>query len=118
MTCLKMRSKHWIVDEDGNMIMGEGRKEIFETIIRTGSLNQTAKIMKMSYRGVWGRVKATEKALNMKLVDTDRKQGSSLTREGEALLEKYSSLKKECLEKDDMVFNKIFDGDNNKEDKE
>ena len=118
MTSLRMRSKHWIVDEDGNMIMGEGRKEIFETIVRTGSLNQTAKIMKMSYRGVWGRVKATEKAMNTTLVHTDRKLGSSLTKEGEELLAKYSSLKEECLEKDDKIFDEIFQGDKDKKDQE
>jgi molybdate transport system regulatory protein len=82
MATLGLRSKHWIVDEKGNISMGEGRREIFEIIQRTGSLNQTAKIMKMSYRGVWGRIKATEKVLKKKLVYTDRKLGSSLTPEG------------------------------------
>jgi len=96
------------VDEDDHIIMGEGRQEILETIERTGSLNQTAKVMKMSYKAVWGKVKATEKALNMTIVETDRKLGSHLTKEGKELLEKYTRLKKECLKADDEIFNAIF----------
>ena len=115
MTTLGMRSKHWLVDEKGNIIMGEGRREIFENIQRTGSLNQTAKIMKMSYRGVWGRVKATEKIIKKKLVHTDRKLGSSLTREGEELLEKYRIFKKKCVAADDKIFNSMFDKDRYKD---
>ena len=53
---LRLRSRQWIVDEHGNIIMGEGRKEILETIDKTGSINQTAKIMKMSYKGVWSKI--------------------------------------------------------------
>jgi molybdate transport system regulatory protein len=106
---IKILSKHWIVDEDGNIIMGAGRKDILETIDRTGSINQTAKIMKMSYKGVWGRIKATEKALKLKIVHADRKTGSYLTEEGKELLEKYKQLKRECLEADDKIFMSVFE---------
>jgi molybdate transport system regulatory protein len=108
MAILRLKSRQWLVDEDDHIIMGEGRQEIMETIERTGSLNQTAKVMKMSYKAVWGKVKATEKALNMTLVDTDRRLGSHLTKEGKELLEKYRRLKKECLKADDEIFNSIF----------
>ena len=108
MSILRLKSRQWLVDEDDHIIMGEGRQEIMETIERTGSLNQTAKVMKMSYKAVWGKVKATEKALNMTLVDTDRRLGSHLTKEGKELLEKYRRLKKECLKADDEIFNSIF----------
>lgn len=108
MAILRLKSRQWLVDEDDHIIMGEGRQEIMETIERTGSLNQTAKVMKMSYKAVWGKVKATEKALNMTLVDTDRRLGSHLTKEGKELLEKYRRLKKDCLKADDEIFNSIF----------
>jgi molybdate transport system regulatory protein len=51
--------------------MGEGRREILENIEKTGSINQTAKIMKMSYKGVWSKIKATESYLRIRIVDTD-----------------------------------------------
>ena len=108
MGALKLLSRQWIVDEDDNIIIGEGRKEIFENIERTGSINQTAKIMKMSYKGVWSKVKVTEEYLKVRLVATDKKRGSRLTKEGKDLLEKYHQMKEKCLQADDRVFRSIF----------
>jgi molybdate transport system regulatory protein len=108
MANLKLRSRQWIVDNKGDIIIGEGRAEIFETIQRTGSINQTAKIMRMSYKGVWSKIKVTEDYLKVKLVETDKKRGSELTREGKDLLEKYNQLKERCLKADDKIFREIF----------
>jgi len=109
MAKLRLRSRQWIVDDRGDIIIGEGRAEIFETIERTGSINQTAKIMKMSYKGVWSKIKVTEDYLKVKLVETDKKRGSELTREGKELLEKYNQLKERCLKADDKIFKEIFE---------
>ncbi|MBN1833107.1 MAG: LysR family transcriptional regulator [Deltaproteobacteria bacterium] len=108
MRSLRLKSRQWVVDENGNIIIGEGRKAILENIERTGSINQTAKMMKMSYKGVWSKIKVTEGYLKARIVDTDRKQGSRLTREGKELLEKYARLKKSCVEADDQIFKMIF----------
>lgn len=88
--------------------MGEGRKEILETIDRTGSINKTAKLMKMSYKGVWSKIKVTEQYLGKDIVHADRRDGSRLTPEGKALLKKYRELKARCLEEDNRCFNNIF----------
>jgi len=108
MAKLKLRSSQWIVDEDDNAIIGKGRMEILDNIEKTGSINQTAKMMKMSYKAVWSKIKATEKHLNTVIVHTDRKEGSRLSTQGKDLLEKYRLLKKECLSADDSIFNTIF----------
>ncbi|MFO7987364.1 MAG: LysR family transcriptional regulator [Desulfatiglandaceae bacterium] len=108
MVALRLRSRQWIVDETDRIIMGEGRMEILETIEKTGSINQTAKTMKMSYKGVWGRIKATEAYLNKKIVHADRKNGTTLTVEGKTLLEKYRSLKACCLKADNSCFDQLF----------
>jgi len=112
----KLLSKQWIVDEDNNIIIGEGRSEILESVVSTGSLNQTAKLLKMSYKAVWGKIKATEKAMKARVVDTDRKLGSHLTKEGKELLMKYNQLKKECVAEDDRIFKSIFEKDSSKSD--
>ncbi|MBW2480996.1 MAG: LysR family transcriptional regulator [Deltaproteobacteria bacterium] len=108
MTKLRLKSSQWIVDEDDNAIIGKGRMEILDNIEKTGSINQTAKLMKMSYKAVWSKIKATEKHLDTVIVHTDRKEGSRLSREGKALLEKYRLLKKECMTADDDIFAGIF----------
>jgi molybdate transport system regulatory protein len=108
MTTLRLKSRHWVVDEKGNIIIGEGRQKIFENIEKTGSINRTAKLMKMSYKGVWSKIKATESSMNARLVQTNKKQGSQLTKEGKELLKKYASLKANCLMEDDKIFKGIF----------
>ena len=108
MVSLRLKSRHWIVNEKGDIIIGEGRREILENIEKTGSLNKTAKIMKMSYKGVWSKIKVTEGYLKVRIVETNRKRGSQLTKDGKDLLEKYNSLKSKCLEADDKIFRKIF----------
>lgn len=108
MATMRLKSRHWIVNEKGKIIIGEGRREILENIERTGSINQTAKIMKMSYKAVWSKIKATEAAVEMRIVDTNRKQGSHLTAEGKKLLEDYIKMQKTCLKSDDEVFGGIF----------
>lgn len=108
MRTLLLKSRQWLVDQNDNIIMGEGRKEILENIQKTGSLNKTAKIMKMSYKGVWSKIKATENYMKIKIVQSDKKRGSYLTKEGKDLLEKYSLLKKRCLQADDKIFHSIF----------
>ena len=108
MAKLRLRSSHWIVDQDGNIIIGKGRAEILANIEKTGSINQAAKVMKMSYKGVWSKIKATEKHLNQNIVYADRKEGSRLTRQGKELLEKYKQLEKKCMASDDRIFSKIF----------
>ena len=44
----------------------------------------------------------------MKIVETDRKEGTRLTREGRELLEKYQLLKEKCVEADNTIFDGIF----------
>jgi molybdate transport system regulatory protein len=108
MVKLKLKSSQWIVDEHNNAIIGKGRMEILENIEKTGSINQAAKLMRMSYKAVWSKIKATEKHLNTTIVHTDRKEGSRLSKEGKELLEKYRLLKKQCVSADDNIFSTIF----------
>lgn len=105
---LKLRSSQWIVDKNNNIIIGEGRAKILEHIDRTGSMNQAAKLMKMSYKAVWSKIKTTEKHMNTCIVHTDRKDGSRLSQEGKALLKKYKLLKAQCMSADDKIFGGIF----------
>ena len=108
MTRLQLKSSQWIVDENNNIIIGEGRAKILEHIDQTGSMNQTAKLMKMSYKAVWSKIKTTEKHMNACIVHTDRKEGSRLSKEGKELLKKYKRLKAQCMSADDKIFGCIF----------
>lgn len=105
---MKLRSSQLLVNNDGDIIMGTGRMMILESIARTGSINKTAKALKMSYKTVWSKIKTTEKNYGKPVVSADKKKGSHLTREGISLLEKYKQLNRECIKADDKIFNSIF----------
>lgn len=105
---LKLKSSQWIVDEDDNIIIGKGRMEVLENIENFGSINQTAKMMKMSHKAVWSKIKYSEKHLNTKLVYADKKDGTRLSKDGKDLLEKYRLLKKRCMTADDKIFRSLF----------
>jgi molybdate transport system regulatory protein len=86
-----IRLKIWIEDESGNVIFGEGRYRILEAIDRLHSLQAAAKELKMGYRAVWGRIKASEKRMGKPLVARDGK-GSRLTPFAEELMLQYRKL--------------------------
>ena len=105
---ITLKTRQWLEDSNGEIIMGEGRQRILELVEQTGSINQTAKLMKMSYRGVWGKIKATEMHFDKKIVITERRHGSRLTEEGKRLLNNYARLKDECQKANERIFKAIF----------
>ena len=104
----RLKSSHWIVDDENRIVMGEGRLAILDRIESTGSINQAAKSLNMSYKTAWSKIKSSEKHLKVKIVETDRRHGTCLTREGKAFLEQYRNLKKACVAADDRAFKRIF----------
>jgi molybdate transport system regulatory protein len=48
---LQVKSKVWLEDRDGRIIVGPGRMRILIPIEKCGFLNAAAKELKMSYRG-------------------------------------------------------------------
>jgi len=72
----------------------EGRRMLLEAVDRLGSLNAAAKELGMSYRAAWGKIKATEEALGLKLLDvtTGGKGGggAKLTHEARKLVTSYN----------------------------
>ncbi len=105
---MKLRSSQLLVTDDGKIIMGNGRMAILESIDQTGSINQTSKDLKMSYKTVWSKIKSTEKNFGKPVVLADRKKGTELTKEGRRLLEQYRELKKHCIRSDDAIFETLF----------
>jgi molybdopterin-guanine dinucleotide biosynthesis protein B len=107
---LKLRSSHRIVDARNRIIMAEGRMALLEAIVSTGSINQAAKQMGMSYKSAWSKVRSTEAHFDTKIVDSHRAHGTRLTSAGEALLAKYKRMKQQCLAADDAIFDRHFNG--------
>lgn len=100
-----IRSKVWIEDNNGNVIFGDGRYRILEMIDKHRSLQGAAKELKMSYRALWGRIKASEKRIGQPLVEREGR-GSCLTPFGRELMSRFMEVKQNILDVSDTVYEK------------
>ena len=107
---LHIRSKIWIEDESGNVVFGLGRLRILDAINRLGSIQGAAKELKMGYRAVWGRIKATEERLNRPLlvrnIGGSAGGGSQLTPFALTLVERFRQLQRRVVSESDAEFEK------------
>lgn len=89
---MNVKCKIWF-EKNGGVAFAEGRRMLLEAIDRLGSLNAAAKELGMSYRAAWGKIKATEKALGIKLLEvtTGGKGGggATLTPDARELIRKF-----------------------------
>jgi molybdate transport system regulatory protein len=86
----------WLETGRGESAFGKGRMIILDAIDAHGSLSAAATALGMSYRGLWARLRRSERRLGFPLVVSHpgcgRDSGSTLTPEGRALLERYREL--------------------------
>jgi molybdate transport system regulatory protein len=73
----------------------------------TGSLQAAAKELKMSYRAVWMRIRASEKRIGRELVVRDGK-GSRLTPFAENLMKQYKRLLAILEKESDEVYQQLM----------
>jgi molybdate transport system regulatory protein len=92
---VEIKHKLWL-ERDGRVIFGPGRDGLLKAIEEYRSLNAAAKKLKMSYRAAWGRIKASEERLGIKLVEMDSvKHGMHLTDEAKELMNCFDQLERD-----------------------
>jgi molybdate transport system regulatory protein len=102
-----IRSKIWIEDQDGKVVFGLGRYRILDAIQRHSSLQAAAKELKMGYRALWGRIKASEARLGKPLVVRDGR-GSKLTPYALDLMDRFNEMHSHILEDSNSSFSKLL----------
>jgi len=111
---MEIKYKIWI-EKEGKVIFGHGREELFQAIDEYHSLNAAAKKLGMSYRAAWGRLRASEERLGVKLVESDTaKKGMTLTPTAKGLLDKFQRLEKDAdayLQKTSRELSALLAGD-------
>ena len=104
----QIRSKVWIQDARGEVIFGLGRLKILKTVQDLGSLHAAAKKLGMSYRALWGKIKATEDRIGFPLLIRNiggaSGGGSQLTEQATEWIEKYQKLHEAIQEYSNSVF--------------
>lgn len=78
---------HLWMERGGETLFGLGRLQLLERIDVCGSIKGAADQLGMSYRAAWGKLKASEEALGVALVEKvgGNKSGCRLTPEGQRL---------------------------------
>lgn len=102
-----IKSKIWVEDNKGDVVFGLGRFVILDAISRLGSMNAAAKELKMSYRAVWCRIRASEERIGKKLVAREGK-GSVLTAEAQRLMQQFKRIHAIVEKESDSVFDLLM----------
>lgn len=81
--CPTLRMHLWLQGK-GGVLVGHGRVQLLEYVHFMQSLTAAAKALGMSYRAAWGKIRATEALLGVKLLEETegKRTGCRLSREG------------------------------------
>lgn len=91
---MNIKQKIWI-EENGKVIFGQGRYKLLKALEEHHSLRAAAKEMQMSYRAAWGRIKASEERMGIKLVESHPGKPMQLTEKAKMLLGLFEEIDKE-----------------------
>ena len=96
---LRINGRIWLetaASDEAERFMGIGRLELLSHIQRTGSINQAAKTMNMSYKRAWDLVHSMNTQADQPLVITQTGGstggGAIVTEEGEKYIAHYQGL--------------------------
>lgn len=93
-------------------MFGEGPYRLLKGISDTGSLNTSARAIRMSYSQAYNLIKKIEARLGFPLIKSQAGGhgggGSQLTEEANELMRKYLAFNEECEEVLQSVFDKYF----------
>lgn len=95
-------------DSNSDSQFGRGIANLCLGVRTFGSLNAAAKDMKMAYSKAWRIIKETEAALGVQLLDRDGAHGSTLTEDGNRLLDVYLNIDEKLQQFAEEEFAKQF----------
>lgn len=95
-------------DAKSGSMFGKGIAALCQGVREQGSLNAAAKHMSMAYSKAWRIIRDTESTLGIKLLDRDGAHGSTLTDEGNRLLDAYLRIEKETQDQAQSLYDEIM----------
>ena len=93
---------------ESGSVFGRGIANLCLGVREAGSLNAAAKGMGMAYSKAWRIIKETEAALDIQLLHRDGAHGSTLTEEGDALLDTYIAIDAQLQKDAEKAFKDIL----------
>lgn len=105
---MRVRTSIWIEDSKSQVAYGLGRQQILEAIRDCGSITAAAAQLGMSYRGLWARLRHSERRLNLSLVESHpgrgAHRGTTLTPAAVELMNAFAKLTAEVRSASDRAF--------------
>lgn len=93
---------------ESDSAFGHGVADLCLGVRETGSLYAAAKRMGMAYSKAWRVLGSTEEALGIKLLERDGARGSTLTPEGNRMLDAYCEIDQRLSEEANALFGELF----------
>ena len=93
---------------ESGSVFGRGIANLCLGVREAGSLNAAAKGMGMAYSKAWRIIKETEAALDIQLLHRDGAHGSTLTEEGDSLLDAYIAIDAQLQKDAEKAFKDIL----------
>ena len=95
----KIKSRIWIENED-NVLLGEGRVRLLKAIEETGSLSKAAKSLNLSYKKAWRLMdsvnKSAKQPVTINSIGGKGGGGTILTDYGKSLITAFDTINKNC----------------------
>lgn len=92
---MEVYGRFW-VKENGKNYLGLGRVDLLRGIEQTGSISQSARVMKMSYKSAWDSIDAINNLSDVPLVERfiggRGGSGTTLTKDGKMAIEAFDEL--------------------------
>ena len=86
---------------------GPGIAELLRNVEKEGSLQGAAQSMNMAYSKAWRIIKDTEETLDVQLLLRDGAHGSTLTEDGNRLLDAYLAIEEHLSAEADRLFKEM-----------
>lgn len=96
-------------EANSGSVFGRGIADLCLGVREAGSLNAAAKGMGMAYSKAWRIIKETEAALGFQLLNRDGAHGSTLTDEGNIILDAYLDIDAKLQKEAAKLFNRAVD---------
>ncbi|NLZ77266.1 MAG: LysR family transcriptional regulator [Spirochaetales bacterium] len=100
---MELKSKLYLIDEQGDKFMGIGVLWLLEEIARQSSLRKAALVLGISYSKAYGMIENLEKGLDMKMLERKRggssREGATLTKAAERFIAVYRTFHLEAKER-------------------
>ena len=93
---------------ESGSLFGRGIASLCLGVREAGSLNAAAKGIGMAYSKAWRIIKDTEAALDVQLLHRDGAHGSSLTAEGDKILDAYLAIEERIQREAEKAFEELL----------